>query len=42
MKATALDVPPAVSMVTGTDGVPVEGGTVTLHVVCVGQVVDAT
>jgi len=42
VKVTPLEVPPAVLIVTCADGRPVEGGTVTLQVFCVGQLVGAT
>jgi len=42
VKVTSLEDPPAVLIVTCTDGAPVEGGTVTLQVLCVGQFVGAT
>ncbi len=42
MKVTALDVPLAVVIVTCAERPPDEGGTVTVHVFCAGQLVGAT
>jgi len=42
VKVTALDVPPAVVIVTRAEGSPDDGGTVTVHVFCAGQLVGAT
>jgi hypothetical protein len=43
VKVTALEVPADVVMTTATEpDVGESGGTVTVHVVCVGQMVGAT
>ena len=40
MKGTAFEAPAAVVTVTWAEDAPLEGGTVTVHVVCAGQLVD--
>jgi len=42
VKSTALEAPLAVLTVTWAEGAPLDGGTVTVHVFCVGQAVGAT